>query len=179
MKIAILVSGVPGSGKTTLARELLKEFQDDGFFKEDLVIGHKTKKGIIIFGDYQSNDVFSGLDKASMAISPIFQEYIKKNNPEKIFLEGDRLVGGKTIDFLEQEGYHVFLYILVSSNLDQRYRERGSDQSEQFLKSKKTKVDRLSSRMDMMMEDRLFVFENETIDDLNRISRNIQEKFGV
>lgn len=178
-KKAILLTGIPGSGKSTITREFMAKVNDvvgciEGdefeFFKEGLVIGHKFGE-LVVFGDYRDRDaVFPGTDMMSMAVSPEFQEYVKKNSP-KIFLEGDRLVGNKTIDFLLEQGYDMnIIHLKVDQDtINARYAKRGSNQDPQFLKSKATKVENIASRMDLNMDGILVNFNHKTPEDTENI----------
>ena len=178
-KKAVLLTGIPGSGKSTLTRAFMEyvkidvggwEGDDFEFFKEGLVIGHKYGD-LVVFGDYRDEkETFPGTDKMSMAVSPEFQEYVKKNSPT-IFLEGDRLVGNKTIDFLLEQGYNLQVVHLKvpKDTIKERYVERGSDQDPQFLKSKETKVGNITSRMDLNMEGILIDANHVTPNDTKKI----------
>ena len=178
-KKAVLITGIPGSGKSTIARKFLSMLNGakaDTFFKEGLVIGHKYGD-LVVFGDYRDDSaIFPGMDMASMAVSPEFQEYVKKNSP-RILLEGDRLVGNKTIDFLMEEGYNLqVVHLKVPKDvIKESYVERGSDQDPQFLKSKETKVGNITSRMDLNMEGILLDVDHVTPDDTNMIVASIHE----
>lgn len=191
-KLAVLISGVPGTGKTTLMKNIIKNV-GDGYesFKihkpEKLVpvmtfnvLGETEEqqlRNINIVGVYEdTNDVFQGSDKTSMAIQPDFEKWVSEKAPN-LLIEGDRLVGGKTIDFLLNKGYDVHLYILEATDLDYRYKERGSEQSETFLKSKDTKVSKLASRMDLIISDSIHIVNNNNLVDLDNLTEEIIDKF--
>ena len=173
MKKAVLVSGIPGTGKSRIAKSLINVLQvlgEENYFKEALVVGHKVS-GLTIIGDYSDKgETFPGGDKLSMAVSPEFQEYVKKHSPN-LFIEGDRLVGNKTIDFLLEEGYDLRVIILKVPQeiVHQRYIQRGSHQDPTFLKSKATKVSNISSRMDLNMDGILVEMDHVTNFDTNEI----------
>jgi broad-specificity NMP kinase len=166
MKKAILMCGVPGTGKTTMTKNMIKIFGGfDGFTVEQpekLVRALKHKdKNFYILGVYDDSDeVFQGTDKLSMSVQPDFEKFVKTESPS-FFVEGDRLVGNKTIDFLIDNGYDIKLVVLDCPDevLSERYASRGSNQSETFLKSKKTKVSNMTSRMDLIFEERIHNFD--------------------
>lgn len=174
MKNAIMVIGVPGTGKSTLMRKVMAILDDEfdeeegNFFKDGLVIGHRFGE-TIVFGDYRNpDDVFPGLDKASMAIMPEFKEWIIKNQPKNILLEGDRLGSGSTIDFLIEQEYDLLIMILDVSKetLKKRYDNRGSKQDQQFINSKYTKVNNIRLNLELQMNGNIHEALNETPQDL-------------
>lgn len=170
MKTAVMIIGVPGTGKSTLMRRVMGELDEEQgqYFKEGLVIGHSFGN-IIVFGDYRNPDeVFPGLDRASMAIMPEFKEYIYKKGPEKVLLEGDRLGSLATIEFLLKEGYDMLIMILEADKeiLEARYKQRGSDQTETFLNAKNTKVNNIRLNLDLQMDGYIVEVKNNTQEEL-------------
>lgn len=181
MKTAVVIIGVPGTGKSTLMRQIMGELDiltgetDGKFFKEGLVIGH-TFGGVIVFGDYQNPDeVFPGLDRASMAIMPEFKQFIEKKQPQKILLEGDRLGSLSTIEFLLKEGYDLMIMILEAdpSIVEERYKKRGSNQTDTFLNAKHTKVNNIRLNLDLQMDGYIFEVKNNTQEDLQENTQKV------
>lgn len=172
MKAALLV-GIPGSGKSTLARKILSQFKTHKE-KHDTLVFHRAEDFLVI-GDYSDeNEVFPGTDRLSMSVSPVFQAYVKEHHPA-FFVEGDRLVGNGTIDFLIEEGYDVKIWCLnVPQDVIQgRYVERGSNQDPKFLKSKATKVSNIRSRFDL--EDNIIEVDHVTPEDTKKIAAQMIE----
>lgn len=131
-----------------------------------------------ILGVYDDSvDVFQGTDKLSMAVQPSFTKWINDELPssEHFIVEGDRIVGRKTIDLLMDKGYDIQVYVLQAQPdvLKYRYDERGSAQNEQFLRAKETKVDKIASRMDLVMGGILNIVDHLTPDDTNKIANDI------
>lgn len=182
---AVLLAGIPGTGKTTIAKEFIRRtggFQNYKATEPVQLVNVLQNYAIHVVGKYDdSEDVFQGTDKLSMAVSPNFQEFVKTYNPSVLFIEGDRLVGNKTIDFLLEAGYDIKVIVLEVSDDTRvaRYKERGSDQSDQFIKSKMTKVSNISSRMDLIMEDRIETMVNENSASLDNIVSKIIEFLEV
>lgn len=185
MKQAILLAGIPGTGKTTIAKALIESLGGFSKFSNEepvQLVNCLKSEDLVIIGKYDdSEEVFQGTDRLSMAVSPNFQKYIEEFSPERLFIEGDRLVGNKTIDFLLEVGYNTnVLVVEVPDDVRlARYRERGSDQSEKFIQSKITKVSNISSRLDLIMEDSITTMSNVDSSDLERIVYHIIEKLEL
>lgn len=179
---AILLAGIPGTGKTTIAKKFIE--MTGGFAAYESIEPvqlvnciYNRDLDLTIVGKYDNSDeVFQGTDRLSMAVSPNFQQWVSEKKPQKMFIEGDRLVGNKTIDFLMEQGYQIEVLIIEASETirKERYAQRGSDQSEQFIKSKATKVNNISTRMDLLMEDMLAVVKNEKPEDIEQITNSIK-----
>lgn len=185
MKNAVLLAGIPGTGKTTVAKALIERLGGFSSFEPytpEQLVNCVRSDDLVIVGKYDdSDDVFQGTDKLSMAVSPNFQKYVSDQTPERIFVEGDRLVGNKTIDFLLDIGYTVSVVVLEVSDDARlaRYAERGSDQSDKFIKSKMTKVSNITSRLDLMLSESIEIMSNEDNDDLNNIIGTILGKLEL
>lgn len=172
MKAAMIV-GIPGTGKSTLARKVLAAYPTEKK-KDDTLVQH-VGEFFSIIGDYSDeNEIFPGTDRLSMSVSPVFQTYVKEHQPD-FLVEGDRLVGNGTIDFLIAEGYDVKIWCLnVPQDVVQaRYVERGSNQDPKFLKSKATKVSNIRSRFDL--EDNIIEVDHVTPEDTKKIAAQIIE----
>lgn len=174
MKVVFLM-GLPGTGKTSLFRQFMKESGDWGTSNKDegfgLVPYHKNGTSLII-GKYDNDEVFAGTDKLSMAVQPEaikFLEALKKNGKiNTVFLEGDRLSTGSFVEDCYDK-YDIAIYYLKVSKeeLARRYAERGSDQSETFIKGRQTKYSNILSNFNYM--DLIKECYNETQEDQKKI----------
>lgn len=178
---AILLAGIPGTGKTTIAKKLIMETGGFSAFEKqepEQLVNCVVNGNFFIVGKYDDSDeVFQGTDKLSMAVSPNFQKWVSEKKPQQLFIEGDRLVGNKTIDFLIESGYDTKVIVVTVSDKTrlQRYKDRGSEQPESFIKSKMTKVGNILSRLDLLMDGSLEEMPNEDQGDLEKIVSSIKE----
>lgn len=184
MKKILAIGGVPGTGKTTLMREFMAQFDDWERVKpQPLVDCEYSKEGnIYVIGKYDEGEVFAGTDKLSMATQPNALTFVQETDANIIF-EGDRLFNGSFLRSLVQHATsvpHVDLKIILltasQSVLQKRYGERGSDQSEQFLRSRMTKYDNLLMSFDLM--DLIEETRNEILEDQTVVLKEMQNFFG-
>lgn len=153
MKI-VLVAGEPATGKSTLARSVIKELGFGIPFKIGLVVGTKyrlpTAGYIAVIGIYGPGPGFWGTDRLSMAVLPSLKDWLERSNSmegediDSVFMEGDRVTSKSFIDYLS-ENYDLSLAVLTASSgtLERRQKERGNLQSEIFLKGRRTKINKI------------------------------------
>jgi hypothetical protein len=107
---------------------------------------------LYVLGKYEEGETFAGTDRLSMAVQPIAQEFVSECTSNILF-EGDRIFNQSFLEFAmglpEVELDVVFLKV-PKDILEQRYVDRGSDQSETFLKGRATKYSNLLSNFDLM-----------------------------
>ena len=139
---ALAIGGVPATGKTTLAREVIKLIKPTSKFKSELLRGY-IKNDIAILGVYKKNDIFGGTDKLSMAVQSDYENFVKLKKYH-IFFEGDRLFTEKILLNL-CENYETRIIILEQKEkeLKLRHKKRNDTQSEKFLLSRKTKIENI------------------------------------
>jgi len=149
----IAVGGQPGTGKTTLFRKYMEG--------KDWIVGEPAKlvsasynvdRDLYILGKYEEGETFAGTDRLSMAVQPPLQEWIASNNCNILF-EGDRVFNQSFLEFcmgLPDTDLQVVYLKAPKDLLEQRYKDRGSDQSEQFLRGRETKYSNLQSNFELM-----------------------------
>jgi broad-specificity NMP kinase len=149
----IAVGGQPGTGKTTLFRKFMegKDWMDVSPVK--LVnASYNTERDLYILGKYEEGETFAGTDRLSMAVQPEMQKWIQTHNCNILF-EGDRIFNQSFLEFamgLPNTELQVVYLKAPKEILEQRYKDRGSDQSEQFLRGRETKYSNLLSNFELM-----------------------------
>ena len=149
----IAVGGSPGTGKTTLFRKFMegKDFQPVEPAKLVSAM-YNTEHDLYVLGKYEEGEVFAGTDRLSMAVQPAMQEWIASHNCNVLF-EGDRIFNQSFLEFamsLPDTDLQIVFLSVPKETLVERYKERGSDQSEQFLRGRETKYSNLLSNFDLM-----------------------------
>ena len=149
----IAVGGSPGTGKTTLFRAYMEGKNFQPIEPAKLVSAmYNQERDLYILGKYEQGEVFAGTDRLSMAVQPPMQEWIASHNCNVLF-EGDRIFNQSFLEFamgLPDTELHIVFLNAPKSVLEQRYKDRGSDQSEQFLRGRETKYSNLLSNFDLM-----------------------------
>lgn len=149
----IAVGGSPGTGKTTLFRKYMEDKVFQPVEPAKLVTAmYNTDRDLYILGKYEEGEVFAGTDRLSMAVQPALSEWIASHNCNILF-EGDRVFNQSFLEFamgLPNTELHIVFLNAPKDVLEQRYKDRGSDQSEQFLRGRETKYSNLLSNFDLM-----------------------------
>jgi len=149
----IAVGGSPGTGKTTLFRKYMENKSFQPVEPAKLVSAmYNTERDLYVLGKYEEGEVFAGTDRLSMAVQPPMQEWIASHNCNVLF-EGDRIFNQSFLEFamgLPDTELHIVFLSAPKTVLEQRYQDRGSDQSEQFLRGRETKYSNLLSNFDLM-----------------------------
>ena len=149
----IAVGGQPGTGKTTLFRKYMEDKQWISTEPAKLVsASYNTERDLYILGKYEEGETFAGTDRLSMAVQPPLQEWIKSHNCNILF-EGDRVFNQSFLEFcmgLPDTDLQIVYLKAPKQTLEQRYKDRGSDQSEQFLRGRETKYSNLLSNFELM-----------------------------
>lgn len=178
MRKILALIGEPGTGKTTLFRKFIEQYTWEKREEIKLVNTMYCKdKDLHIIGKYEEGETFAGTDRLSMSVVPEAIKFVEGTS-SNIMFEGDRLTGSKFFDFLVNlpETELKIIVLNVSSNtLKERYAERGSNQSETFLKGRKTKIGNIMTNFEYM--DYITSFVNENEEDQKRILEFIRGVF--
>jgi broad-specificity NMP kinase len=176
----IAVGGQPGTGKTTLFRKFMegKDWIDVAPVK--LVnASYNIERDLYILGKYEEGQVFAGTDRLSMAVQPPLQDWIASHNCNILF-EGDRIFNQSFLEFamgLPDTELQVVYLKVPKGILEQRYKDRGSDQSEQFLKGRETKYSNLLSNFELMPY--ITEFSNTNLEEQGKVLAFLEDNFKM
>ena len=177
MSTVIAIVGVPGTGKSTLMKEFLEmaELYDEHWEAHkpvDLVEG-QIQGDMFVMGKYEEGEVFSGTDRLSMAVQPKAIEYLQSDPAKFVLFEGDRLTTVSFFQAVKQAGHtlHIIELTIPDELRKQRYIDRGSDQSEQFIQSRFTKLKNIRSEFGSNLFDdgNITSFEHKDAEDTRKI----------
>lgn len=174
----IAVGGSPGTGKTTVFREFMigKPWLDVTPAKL-VSASYNTERDLYVLGKYDEGEVFAGTDRLSMACQPPLQEWVAAHNCNILF-EGDRVFNQSFLEFcMKLPNTQLEVVFLKAPNdiLEQRYRDRGSNQSEQFLRGRETKYSNLMSNFDLMPYITEFV--NTNLEEQQKVLAFLESQF--
>lgn len=174
----IAVGGSPGTGKTTLFRKFMEDKAWSTFDPVKLVSAmYNGERDLYILGKYEEGEVFAGTDRLSMAVQPPLQEWIASHNCNILF-EGDRIFNQSFLEFamnLPDTELQIVYLKAPKDILEQRYKDRGSDQSEQFLKGRETKYSNLLSNFELMPY--ITEFANTTYEEQAKVLAFLEKRF--
>lgn len=172
MKV-IYIIGLPGTGKTTLMKRFMEQYDWTPHRPIDLLDSH-ISGNIRVLGKYEEGETFSGTDRLSMAVSPKAVEFIQSKPDEVIIGEGDRL-NNKTFLSACGEDLTIIHLEVDDETRERRYKERGSNQSEKFIQTVRTKVsnviDAFGPKITLFGEEEGCVhsFKHETEEDTEKV----------
>ena len=149
----IAIGGSPGTGKTTLMRKFMEDKKWIECAPAKLITAmYNEEMDLYVLGKYAEGETFAGTDRLSMAVQPEVQNWIQTHNCNILF-EGDRIFNQSFLEFamgLPQTDLQIVFLSAPKTVLEARYKDRGSDQSEQFLKGRETKYSNLLSNFELM-----------------------------
>ena len=153
MRKIVAVGGSPGTGKTTLFRKFMESHTWEKVEPKKMLPAMYCKDlDLYVLGKYEEGETFAGTDRLSMAVQPIAQEFVTECTSNILF-EGDRIFNQSFLEFamnLPKVDLQVVFLKAPKEILEQRYKDRGSDQSETFLKGRETKYSNLLSNFELM-----------------------------
>jgi len=181
----IYVIGMPGTGKSTIMKNLML---DIGGWENDKpidLLDTHISNDIRVLGKYSEGEVFCGTDRLSMAVAPKAIEWLSTNPNETIIGEGDRLNNKAFFEKAKELGELYLIRLTVSDKeRERRYEERGSNQTDKFIQTVKTKcnniVEYFGDTVTLFGEEKGCVeeFVNENQTDSKRIVEHIKKIIG-
>ena len=172
MEHVTIVGGEPCSGKTSMMRALKDLLNIDKEFEYKLLKGyHDDKLDHAILGIYKE-ELFAGTDRLSMAVQPDTIEFLKQAKFPNVYLEGDRLSKPSFINACLEITPNVRVIILEASPtiLANRHKQRGDEQSEDWLRAKKTTVHNIKEKYPC------HIFENTDVFQMHIVINYIVDK---
>lgn len=153
MRKLIAVGGQPGTGKTTLFRKFMESYTWEKVEPKKMLPALYCKElDLYILGKYEDGETFAGTDRLSMAVQPVATEFVKETTSNILF-EGDRIFNQSFLEMamnIKDVDLKVIYLKVPDAMLKQRYVDRGSEQSETFLKGRTTKYNNILSNFDLM-----------------------------
>ena len=153
MRNIVAVGGVPGTGKTTLFRKYMEDMEWVSAAPCKFVTSSYNKeRDLYVLGKYEEGETFAGTDRLSMSVQPPLQEWVSSTTSNILF-EGDRVFNQSFLEFcmnLPDTALHIVYLNAPKELLEQRYKDRGSNQSEVFLKGRATKYNNILSNFELM-----------------------------
>ena len=159
----IAIGGEPASGKTTIMRKLIKKLLPFKTIRYGLVRAlYNAERNLYIIGIYD-NSTFSGTDKLSMSVQPYFISFANKVYATILF-EGYRRFNQSLFDKLE---CNKIVIQTTEQTKEERHKKRNDNQSEQFKKSKKTKI------QNILQNNSVTILNNDTEEEHNATIEHI------
>lgn len=177
MKI-IAVGGEPGSGKSTLMKEIIQHYNVAPKYDSFKLVPYLQKDNIYILGKYEEGEVFSGTDRMSMAVQPEAIKFLDSLPSNSVVLfEGDRLFTASFLEHCLDKFDLSIIYLSTTKEIrEERYKERGSNQNETWLQGRETKIANIMSNMTLMFNT--FKYKNNNLEDQQIILNAIYNMVG-
>jgi len=138
----LYIIGAPGSGKTTSLAKALEGCKSTKFDQPfaHLLYGWKCSQ----LG--APREMFGGTDVLPMNVQPIAEDWLKNTPCRFVVAEGDRLGNGKFFQYVLDQGWDITVAFLDTPEVvcKERRAARGSNQDENWLKGRRTKVANLA-----------------------------------
>lgn len=175
MKV-IAIGGEPGSGKTSLIKELLAHKPWKKLYDEFKLVPYLQYENCYLLGKYDDGETFSGTDRMSMAVQPEAVKFLSSLPPSAIVLyEGDRLFNVSFIEHCMNNYDCEIIYLETDRNIrEERYKERGSDQNKTWLQGRETKISNILGNMSIMFNTTKF--KNNNKEDQKKIVDYLKSK---
>lgn len=181
----IYLIGLPGCGKTTIMKGLMEGREWKQERPAELLDSH-VSDNVRILGKYEEGQVFAGTDRLSMAVAPKAVEWMQTAPNEIIIGEGDRLNNKAFFEAAKSVGELIVIHLTVSDEeRERRYAERGSDQSDKFIQTVRTKVSNIvetfgdQTTIFGVEEGNVVEFKHETKEDTAEVISFILSKINA
>lgn len=153
MNALLYILGVPGSGKTTLVRELV-------LGRRRMVVtqpfAHTVyEDGLVQLG--RDRGTHGGTDALSMSVQPNVVAALEAGAWPRILAEGDRLANPSFFEAVVAAGYEldVVLLSVPAEVAADRRAARGTDQDERWLRGRESKIANLQPHVTRVLDGTL------------------------
>lgn len=177
MKV-IAIGGEPGSGKTTLMKEIIKHYGVEPKYDACKLVPYLQNDNVYVLGKYEEGEVFSGTDRMSMAVQPEAIKFLDTLPSNSVVLfEGDRLFTASFLEHCLDKFDLSIVYLSTTKQIrEERYKERGSNQNETWLQGRETKISNIMSNMTLMFNTHRL--SNNNLEEQTHILDVIYEMVG-
>lgn len=172
MKV-IAIGGNPGSGKSTLMKRLIGHYSPEKKYDEFKLVPYLQINNIYILGKYDDGEVFSGTDRMSMAVQPEAIKFLTSLPANAVVLyEGDRLFTASFLENCSEKFELRIIHLVTDADIrEERYKERGSNQNETWLRGRESKINNILSNMLLMFY--VEPFNNNNLSDQDVLFKHI------
>ena len=169
-----MMGGIPTSGKSTIARNIIKEL-GSGEILEPLSLFPCEKRGdVLVVGCYTEGETFGGTDRISYGAISKFRDFIDQEAPKHkhIFLEGDRFFRAKDIEWLlDNHKARVYILTVNAEEEKRRHIKRQDTQTEKWLQGRRSQISNIQTNF--MLMGHLTIRQNNTMIDSENIKQEI------
>lgn len=157
MKV-IAIGGEPGAGKSTLMKRVIEKYALEPKYNEVKLVPYLQKDNVYVLGKYEEGEVFSGTDRMSMAVQPEAVKFLATLPEEAIVLfEGDRLFCSSFLEHCVDRYTTNIIYLGTERETrNERYKERGSNQDETWLRGRESKIGNILTNFTLMFNTEKF-----------------------